>query len=75
MTEPITELRGDRYPSVVERIVRTAMHLAAIMALILASILMFGVLRAIDRVGDGIDRLTPEPAATGCPFGEEACGG
>lgn len=72
MTDPLE--RG--YPSIVERIVRLARDLCAIIALVLVSFLMFGLLRAVTAVGDNLERIgTPDPVVTGCPFGETECGG
>lgn len=68
---------GPLYPNRAERIIRSVMHVAATVALILVSILMAmllaGVAAVAHRLSDsGSD---PAPAVTGCPFGDLECGG
>lgn len=63
-------------PNIVERIVRVVLHVVGTVALILASVLMLTLIRFGLNVGNAVDRFnTPDPAVTGCPFGDGECGG
>lgn len=62
-------------PGRAERIIRTVMHLFAIITLALTSILIALVLLTAARIDNAIDRIDPGPDATGCPFGDLECGG
>lgn len=68
-----------RYPNVAERIIRSARDVAAIVALILVSVLMVLLLGVIAAIGHRLDQvdstIDPAPSVTGCPFGPGECGG
>lgn len=69
LTEP------DRYPNLAERVVKVALHVVAIIALVLASALMVVAIRAGVAIGESVQRIAPQPLVTGCPFGDGECGG
>jgi hypothetical protein len=66
-------------PNRFERTVRVVRDVAATVALILVSVLMALMLGAVVAIGKRISDLggtpDPAPAATGCPFGPNDCGG
>lgn len=72
----VTNLAADRYPNLAERIVRVMLHIMAIFALALASTIMLFLIVSASRISSAVQDIgTPDPAVTGCPFGDENCGG
>lgn len=62
-------------PGRTERVIRTIMHVFAIITLALTSLLLVFVLLTLARIDRAVDRIAPDPATTGCPFGDLECGG
>lgn len=73
--EIVREVNRAFVPSRAERAIRTTMHLFAILALVLVSLLMGFLLIAGARLSSAVSDLAPSPAVTGCPFGQGQCGG
>lgn len=70
------ELDAIVVPNLLERILRSIMHAAAIVALVLASLLMLTFIRLGFNLGDAVERINnPDPGVTGCPAGDGECGG
>lgn len=74
---PVELESPQRYPNAAERTVTVIRDVAAIVVLTLVAIFLILSLRVLSAIGDGVDRLTPDPGptATGCPFGDTDCGG
>lgn len=71
-----TEMLKLAGPNLFERVVRLALQVVAIITLCLTSVLLVIVLLTMARIGDALGRLNnPTPAVTGCPFGDQECGG
>jgi hypothetical protein len=75
-----TELKTMVYPNRFERTVRVIRDLLACLALLLASALMVLFLTFVTSVAHRLDQVgtddpAPDPAVTGCPFGDGECGG
>jgi hypothetical protein len=67
-----TELKADHYPNTAERIIRTVRDVCAIVALVLVSLLMFGLFNALSELGNAVERVAPEPTVSEC-VGELEC--
>jgi hypothetical protein len=79
---PTIELTAPAHgPNLLERTVRTVMHVLAGITLLLASVLMvlalIGYATIRHRISELNDSVTPDPvpSVTGCPFGPDQCGG
>lgn len=67
---------GPAYSNLGERIVRVVMHVVAIITMMLAVLLMLTFIRLGAQIGAAVDRVNdPGPVVSGCPFGDEECGG
>lgn len=77
--EPVTlepTEAGPTYPNLGERVIRIVLHVVAIITMALAALLMLTFIRIGAQIGDAVDRVrAPDPLVTGCPFGDEECGG
>lgn len=70
---PTTELKTEWYPSLAERIIRSVMHVVAIVLMTLTALLVLSVVQALGRLGDAVDQIrTPDVAPTEC-VGELEC--
>jgi hypothetical protein len=68
-----TELKATQIPNVAERIIRSVMHVVAIVLMTLTALLVLSVVQALGRLGEAVDQLrTPAPAVTDC-VGELEC--
>lgn len=75
-TLPPVDLKvGALYPNRAERIIRSLMHVVAIITMLLVSLLMALLLTTAASIADRLGEVDPAPAVTGCPFGEGQCGG
>lgn len=72
---PVDLKAAERYPNLAERIIRAVRDVLASIALLLAILTFILGIRFLSAVGQAIDDIKPDPAVTGCPFGEGQCGG